>query len=302
MPAPWAPESWRAKPILQVPEYPDRAALEDVDRIATFRRWCSPGRRGPQGGARRGRAGEAFLLQGGDCAESFAEHRANNIRDIFRVFLQMAVVLTYAAAAQVVKVGRIAGQFAKPRSSPTEKKDGQELPSYRGDIINGPEFTAEARTPDANRQLQAYRQSAATLNLIRAILEGGYAEPRERASLGAGLREGHAGRTATRSSPTASRRGALHAACGITSESTPEVRTTSFYTSHEALLLGFEQALTRRDEAGARALVCHLGPHAVDRRPHPPARSCARGVCARHQQSARPEMRAVAGHRRRCCG
>ena len=120
-------------------------------------------------------AGEAFLLQGGDCAESFAEHGANNIRDFFRLFLQMAVVLTYAAASPVVKVGRIAGQFAKPRSSPTEKRGGVELPAYRGDIINGTEFTPEARTPDPRRQLEAYRQSAATLNLLRAFATGGYA-------------------------------------------------------------------------------------------------------------------------------
>src|SRR5204862_1208266 len=119
--------------------------------------------------------GEAFLLQGGDCAESFAEHGANNIRDFFRVFLQMAVVLTYAAASPVVKVGRIAGQFAKPRTSPIEKKGGVELPVYRGDIVHGTEFTAEARTPDPVRQLQAYRQSAATLNLLRAFAHGGYA-------------------------------------------------------------------------------------------------------------------------------
>ena len=120
-------------------------------------------------------AGEAFLLQGGDCAESFAEHGANNIRDFFRVFLQMAVVLTYAGASPVVKVGRIAGQFAKPRSSPTEKRDGKELPSYRGDIINDIAFTEEARRPDPRRQVEAYRQSAATLNLLRAFAKGGYA-------------------------------------------------------------------------------------------------------------------------------
>ena len=120
-------------------------------------------------------AGEAFLLQGGDCAESFAEHGANHIRELFRVFLQMAVVLTYAGGSPVVKVGRIAGQFAKPRSSPTEKRGDKELPSYRGDIINGEGFTAQERIPDPQRQLDAYRQSAATLNLLRAFSEGGYA-------------------------------------------------------------------------------------------------------------------------------
>ena len=130
------------------------------------------------------RAGEAFLLQGGDCAESFAEHGADNIRDFFRVFLQMAVVLTFAAALPVVKIGRIAGQFAKPRSSPTEKRDGVELPSYRGDIINGNDFTAAARTPDPRRQVEAYRQSAATLNLLRAFAQGGYANLAQRPPAG----------------------------------------------------------------------------------------------------------------------
>src|SRR4029079_9286349 len=119
--------------------------------------------------------GQAFLLQGGDCAESFAEHGANNIRDFFRMFLQMAVVLPYAAAPPVVKVGRIAGQYAKPRSSPTEKRDGKELPSYRGDVINGVEFTEEARGPDPLRKSEGFRHSAATLNLLRAFVQGGYA-------------------------------------------------------------------------------------------------------------------------------
>src|SRR6478736_1719329 len=126
----WTPESWRSKPVLQMPQYPDAKALADV---------------------------EAFLLQGGDCAESFAEHQADNIRDFFRVFLQMAVVLTYAGAMPVVKVGRIAGQFAKPRSSPTERVGNVELPSYRGDNINGIEFTREAREPDPNRIEMSYR-------------------------------------------------------------------------------------------------------------------------------------------------
>jgi 3-deoxy-7-phosphoheptulonate synthase len=192
--------------------------------------------------------GEAFLLQGGDCAESFAEHGANNIRDFFRVFLQMAVVLTYAAASPVVKVGRIAGQFAKPRTSPTEKRNGVELPIYRGDIINGTEFTAEARTPDPRRMLQAYRQSAATLNLLRAFAQGGYANL---ASVQQWML------SAIKDSPQARRYQELAGrisealdfmqACGLDLESHPELRTTDFYTSHEALLLGYEQALTRED-------------------------------------------------------
>src|SRR5213595_3457071 len=145
----WSPDSWRKKPIVQVPDYPDAAALADVEKqLATFPPLVFAGEaRSLMKALGKVAAGDAFLLQGGDCAESFAEHGANNIRDFFRVFLQMAVVLTYAAASPVVKVGRIAGQFAKPRTSPTEKKSGVELPIYRGDIVNGTEFTPEARSP-----------------------------------------------------------------------------------------------------------------------------------------------------------
>jgi 3-deoxy-7-phosphoheptulonate synthase len=156
----WTPDTWRNKPIQQVPDYPDRAALADVEKqLATFPPLVFAGEaRTLTKHLARVAAGEAFLLHGGDCAESFAEHGADNIRDFFRVFLQMAVVLTFAAALPVVKVGRIAGQFAKPRTSPTEKRGSVELPSYRGDVINGNDFTAEARTPDPRRQVDAYRQ------------------------------------------------------------------------------------------------------------------------------------------------
>ena len=173
----WTPDSWRHKPIVQVPDYPDPAKLAEVEKqLATFPPLVFAGEaRNLKKGLAKVAAGNAFLLQGGDCAESFEEHSANNIRDFFRVFLQMAVVLTFAAASPVVKVGRIAGQFAKPRSAPTEKRDGVELPCYRGDIVNDNAFTAEARTPDPRRQLMAYRQSAATLNLLRAFATGGYA-------------------------------------------------------------------------------------------------------------------------------
>ena len=176
--AAWTPESWRSKPIVQVPDYPSAAALADVEaKLATFPPLVFAGEaRLLKKSLAQVAMGEGFLLQGGDCAESFLEHRADNIRDFFRVFLQMAVVLTYAGGSPVVKVGRIAGQFAKPRSSPMEKKGDVELPSYRGDIINGSEFTPEARIPDPNRQIEAYRQSAATLNLIRAFATGGYAD------------------------------------------------------------------------------------------------------------------------------
>ena len=192
--------------------------------------------------------GEAFLLQGGDCAESFSEHGADNIRDFFRVFLQMAVVLTFAGAQPVVKVGRIAGQFAKPRSSENETRDGVTLLSYRGDIINGTEFTEAARVPDPARQEMAYRQSAATLNLLRAFAQGGYAN----------LENVHKWMVGFISdSPQAERYKALAdritetmdfmRAIGINAENHPSLRETDFYTSHEALLLGYEEALTRID-------------------------------------------------------
>src|SRR5881398_1190072 len=177
MPQRWAPDSWRSRPAKQLPEYPDPAALAQVERqLATFPPLVFAGEaRSLKQALGRVAAGRAFLLQGGDCAESFAEHGADNIRDFFRVLLQMAVVLTYAGAVPVVKVGRVAGQFAKPRSSNTEKINGVELPSYRGDIINDIAFTPEARIPDPQRQLMAYRQSAATLNLLRAFATGGFA-------------------------------------------------------------------------------------------------------------------------------
>src|SRR6266850_7838780 len=173
----WTPDSWRKKPIVQMPEYPDPVALAETEKqLATFPPLVFAGEaRNLKKSLARVAGGEAFLLQGGDCAESFAEHGANNIRDFFRVFLQMAVVLTFAGALPVVKVGRIAGQFAKPRSAPTEKLGGVELPSYRGDIVNDIAFTAQSRTPDPQRQLMAYRQSAATLNLLRAFATGGFA-------------------------------------------------------------------------------------------------------------------------------
>ncbi|HJW79948.1 MAG TPA: 3-deoxy-7-phosphoheptulonate synthase, partial [Beijerinckiaceae bacterium] len=167
----WTPDSWRGKPIQQVPTYPDAAALKGVERqLAGFPPLVFAGEaRKLKRALAKVAAGEAFLLQGGDCAESFAEHSADNIRDFFRVFLQMAVVLTFAGSSPVVKLGRIAGQFAKPRSTATETVGGTELPSYRGDIVNDIAFTADARTPDPRRQTEAYRQSAATLNLLRAF-------------------------------------------------------------------------------------------------------------------------------------
>src|SRR5918994_1772947 len=246
----WAPDSWRKKPVLQVPEYPDRRALDEVEKqLASFPPLVFAGEaRNLKKALAKVAAGEAFLLQGGDCAESFAEHGANNIRDFFRVFLQMAVVLTFAGGSPVVKVGRIAGQFAKPRSSPTEKKDGLELPSYRGDIVNGTEFTPESRTPDPRRQLQAYRQSAATLNLLRAFAQGGFANLGSVHQWMLGfLKDSPQSRRYKELADRISDALNFMRACGLDLESHPELRSTDIYTSHEALLLGYEQALTRID-------------------------------------------------------
>jgi 3-deoxy-7-phosphoheptulonate synthase len=246
----WSPDSWRSKPIEQVPVYPDKKKLIEVEQqLATFPPLVFAGEaRELKAKLARVAEGEAFLLQGGDCAESFAEHRADAIRDFFRVLLQMAVVLTYAGGSPVVKLGRIAGQFAKPRSAPTEVQNGKELPSYRGDIINGIEFTEEARTPDPQRMLMAYRQSAATLNLLRAFAQGGYAnlDHVHRWNLGF-VKDSPAGHRYQELAEHIAESLRFMRACGLTPERTPELRTTSLYTSHEALMLGYEQAMTRVD-------------------------------------------------------
>ncbi|MFO1114651.1 MAG: 3-deoxy-7-phosphoheptulonate synthase class II [Beijerinckiaceae bacterium] len=246
----WSPESWRNRPIAQVPDYPDPSALAEVERqLAGFPPLVFAGeaRKLKRALARVG-AGEAFLLQGGDCAESFNEHSADNIRDFFRVFLQMAVVMTFAGSSPVVKVGRIAGQFAKPRSAPTEKQGDIELPSYRGDIVNDIAFTPEGRIPDPRRQLEAYRQSAATLNLLRAFATGGYAnlENAHRWMLGFVKDSPQSGRYQELAERISETLGFMRA-IGLDPESHQELRQTDIYTSHEALLLGYEQALTRVD-------------------------------------------------------
>ena len=245
----WAPGSWRNRSIRQVPAYADAGALADAERqLAAYPPLVFAGEaRNLRADLARVARGEAFLLQGGDCAESFAEFHANHIRDTFKVLLQMAVVLTFGAACPVVKVGRMAGQFAKPRSEPTEVADGVELPSYRGDIINGMAFDAVSREPDPARMLSAYTQASATLNLLRAFAMGGFADLHQvhrwnldfvREELGERYRD-----LAGRLDETLG----FMAACGLTSETTPQLRETNFYTSHEALLLNYEEALTRVD-------------------------------------------------------
>ncbi len=246
----WTPASWRTKPIEQAPVFPDLEALGAVEaRLATYPPLVFAGEaRQLQTQLAAVADGQGFLLQGGDCAESFAEHGADNIRDFFRVFLQMAVVLTFAAKSPVVKVGRIAGQFAKPRSAPTERQGDVELPSYRGDVINGMEFTAEARTPDPMRQAMAYRQSAATLNLLRAFAQGGYAnlDHVHQWMLGFVADSPQRERYETLADQITETLSFMRA-IGIEPDSNPELRQTDFFTSHEALLLGYEQALTRVD-------------------------------------------------------
>lgn len=250
MSASWSPASWRELPIVQVPDYPDLEKLASVEaQLATFPPLVFAGEaRELKKELAEVAAGKAFLLQGGDCAESFAEHQPDNIRDFFRVFLQMAVVLTYAGGCPVVKVGRIAGQFAKPRSAPTEKQGDVELPSYRGDIINGIEFTEAERIPDPERLLSAYRQSAATLNLLRAFSQGGYAnlEHVHQWNLGF-LEDSPAGNRYQELADRITESLSFMRSCGITPENTASLRSTSFFTSHEALLLGYEHAFTRVD-------------------------------------------------------
>jgi len=250
MSGPWTPTSWRDKPIEQVPTYPD---AEKLNAVETELRGYPPLVFAGEARALKDQLkdvceGRAFLLQGGDCAESFAEFHPDKIRDTFRVLLQMAVVLTYAASCPVVKVGRMAGQFAKPRSAPTETQGDITLDSYRGDIVNGIEFTKDARVPDPERQLKAYSQSAATLNLLRAFAQGGYANlhsvHRWNLDFVAGNEAG------TRFSEIADRiSDALDfmEACGVASDRVPSMQGTAFYTSHESLLLGYEEALTRVD-------------------------------------------------------
>ena len=246
----WTPETWKAHEARHLPVYGDANELAQVEAtLSTYPPLVFAGEaRALKHDLGEVAAGRGFLLQGGDCAESFAEFHPDNIRDTFRVLLQMAVVLTFASKQPVVKVGRMAGQFAKPRSAPTETQGGKELPSYFGDIINGIDFEDETRRNNPQRMLQAYGQSAATLNLVRAFSSGGYANLRQVHN----WTLDHIGRSpwAAKFAETADRIGEaldFMAACGINPQTVPQLQGTSFYTSHEALLLPYEQALTRKD-------------------------------------------------------
>jgi len=250
MAAKWTPESWRGKEALQQPAYADADALATAEaRIASLPPLVFAGEaRALTAGLADVAEGRAFLLQGGDCAESFAEFSADTIRDTFRVILQMSAALTYGAAMPIVKVGRIAGQFAKPRSGNTERQGDMELPSYRGDIVNDIAFESNAREPDPGRMERAYSQAASGLNLLRAFAGGGYADLHNVHRWNLGFVE---------NSPQAEKYRAMAdriseaidfmEACGITPETAPQLRKTEFFTSHEGLLLPFEQALTRID-------------------------------------------------------
>ncbi|MEM6415145.1 MAG: 3-deoxy-7-phosphoheptulonate synthase class II [Pseudomonadota bacterium] len=247
----WSPDTWRHCPAKHIPsDYPDAEALQCVElELATYPPLVFAGEvRTLKEKLAQVARGDAFLLQGGDCAESFKEFHPDNIRDTFRVLLQMAVALTYGASKPVVKVGRIAGQFAKPRSSPVETQNGVTLPSYRGDNINGMEFTAEARMPDPQRLLKAYGQAAATLNLIRAFAKGGYANLQNVHDWNLAFVSGDEQSDRYRDvADKISEAMKFMAACGVTGDQVRALRETEFFTSHEALLLGFEQAMTRVD-------------------------------------------------------
>ncbi len=251
----WAPNTWRDLPIKQVPDYPDQNELTVVEQ--TLHRFPPLVFAGEARELRRHLGevaqGKAFLLQGGDCAESFAEFHPDNIRDTFRVMLQMAVALTFAGSSPVVKVGRMAGQFAKPRSAPMEDQDGLSLPSYRGDIVNSMDFTPEGRVPDPKRLLQAYSQAAATLNLLRAFAQGGYADLHRVHGWTMGFVEkSPAGERYRDMADRISEALSFMEACGVSPAETQALRTTEFYTSHEALLLGYEEAMTRVDSTTGR--------------------------------------------------
>ncbi|MEY3093331.1 MAG: hypothetical protein RIS33_185 [Actinomycetota bacterium] len=246
----WSPTSWRAFPAAQQPEWPDEGDLERaLKQISSYPPLVFAGEaRSLQAALAQVSSGNAFLLQAGDCAESFDDFSANNIREKLRVILQMAVVLTYSLGVPTVKVGRIAGQFAKPRSSPTEKIGDLELPSFRGHIVNDPTPTPAARIPDADRLVQAYHQSASTLNLVRAFTKGGFADlSRVHAWTQEFVGSSPEGQRYEQLATEIDRALRFMRACGVDTENNSSLHEVDVFTSHEALLLGYEEALTRQD-------------------------------------------------------
>ncbi|MEL6690795.1 MAG: 3-deoxy-7-phosphoheptulonate synthase class II [Pseudomonadota bacterium] len=253
----WQKSDWRNKPRIQMPEYLDEGKLSAVEaQLAQYPPLVFAGEaRTLKSQLAAVSRGDAFLLQGGDCAESFGEFSADLIRDTFKVMLQMAIVLTYGAKVPVVKVGRMAGQFAKPRSAPTEVKDGVELPSYRGDIINDLDFTPEARIPNPDKMLQAYTQASATLNLLRAFSKGGFADIHQVHAWTLGFTDREESERYRAMAGRISDALDFMRAAGLTSENNDELASVDFYTSHEALLLEYEEALTRVDSTSGKWLA-----------------------------------------------
>lgn len=249
----WTPSSWRDFPIKQQPTYQDQEALKEVERqLKSFPPLIFAGeaRTLKKQLAKVGR-GEAFLLQGGDCAESFSDFKSKTIKNLFKLMLQMNMVLMYSAGKPVIKIGRIAGQFAKPRSSDFEEINGVKLPSYRGDIINEIAFTEVARVPNPHNMIRAYNQSAATLNLIRAFARGGMADLNQVHQWNLDfIQDNTLGQKYEELSKKIDSAMKFMAACGLTSDLTPQLNQTTLFTSHEALLLNYEEALTRKDETG----------------------------------------------------
>ncbi len=251
----WNPTTWRDFPIKQQPVYEDLELLESVENeLKSFPPLIFAGEaRNLQKDLAKAGRGKAFIIQGGDCAESFSSFDADTIKNLFKLILQMSVVMTYSSGKPVVKIGRMAGQFAKPRSSDTEEQNGIKLPSYRGDIINDIAFTAEARKPDPKRMIKAYNQSAATMNLLRAFSRGGLADLNEVHRWNLDFIKDHPlGRRYEELSNQIDKAMKFLAAAGINSQNTPQLRQTTVYTSHEALLLNYEEALTRVDSLDSR--------------------------------------------------
>lgn len=255
----WNAQSWRTFLIKQHPTYSNQQALQEVEKeLKSYPPLVFAGEaRNLKKHFAQVQKGEAFLLQGGDCAESFCQFSGSSIRDLFKVIIQMSAILTFAGSCPIVKVGRLAGQFAKPRSSDFEESNGKKLPSYRGDIINGMDFDLDSREPDATRMLKAYNQSAATLNLLRAFASGGLADLSEvhRWNLDF-VRSNPFGKKYEQLANQITQTLGFMNACGINTQNTPALKETEFYTSHEALLLNYEEQLVRQDSLTGQWYDC----------------------------------------------